>query len=103
MACAQTSDGEWEDCGFLFLVIITRLRNWGAEPPGGIRGRRTYPECLVLAPTRELASQIQAGNCFRFEPQIRRIVEQEGMPREERQTMMFSATFPSNIQRSFSL
>jgi len=33
-----------------------------------------------------------------FEPQIRRIVEQEGMS-TERQTMMFSATFPPNIQR----
>ena len=33
-----------------------------------------------------------------FEPQIRRIVEQEGMP-TERQTFMFSATFPSEIQR----
>jgi ATP-dependent RNA helicase DDX3X len=35
-----------------------------------------------------------------FEPQIRRIVQQEGMPNsDERQTMMFSATFPSEIQR----
>lgn len=35
-----------------------------------------------------------------FEPQIRRIVEEEGMPQvDKRQTMMFSATFPSNIQR----
>lgn len=35
-----------------------------------------------------------------FEPQIRRIVEQEGMPQSgDRQTMMFSATFPPNIQR----
>mmetsp|Transcript_4062 Transcript_4062/g.7133 ORF Transcript_4062/g.7133 Transcript_4062/m.7133 type:complete len:240 (-) Transcript_4062:12-731(-) len=33
-----------------------------------------------------------------FEPQIRRIVEQEDMPRE-RQTFMFSATFPREIQR----
>ncbi len=35
-----------------------------------------------------------------FEPQIRRIVEQEGMPScsEGRQTLMFSATFPSDIQ-----
>lgn len=33
-----------------------------------------------------------------FEPQIRRIVQEEGMPRE-RQTFMFSATFPSEIQR----
>ena len=35
-----------------------------------------------------------------FEPQIRRIVEQEDMPRgDARQTMMFSATFPHDIQR----
>jgi ATP-dependent RNA helicase DDX3X len=33
-----------------------------------------------------------------FEPQIRRIVEQCDMPRE-RQTMMFSATFPKEIQK----
>lgn len=33
-----------------------------------------------------------------FEPQIRRIVEQEDMPRERR-TFMFSATFPKDIQR----
>lgn len=37
---------------------------------------------------------------FSVEPQIRRIVEESGMPdRQDRQTMMFSATFPSNIQR----
>ena len=35
-----------------------------------------------------------------FEPQIRRIVEESGMPQGvDRQTMMFSATFPANIQR----
>ncbi|CAK0783317.1 DEAD-box ATP-dependent RNA helicase 52B [Coccomyxa viridis] len=35
-----------------------------------------------------------------FEPQIRRIVEQEDMPRSgERQTLLFSATFPKEIQR----
>ena len=33
-----------------------------------------------------------------FEPQIRRIVQEEAMP-AERQTFMFSATFPSEIQR----
>jgi len=165
MACAQTGSGKTG--GFLFPIIITMLRNGGTEPEGGIRGRRTYPECLVLAPTRELASQIQdeaqkflyctgiasvvvyggadvrdqlrqiergcdllvatpgrlvdliergrlsMENCkflvldeadrmldMGFEPQIRRIVEQEGMPHGEgRQTMMFSATFPANIQR----
>ena len=37
-----------------------------------------------------------------FEPQIRRIVEQDNMPRMgERQTMMFSATFPKEIQVRF--
>lgn len=36
-----------------------------------------------------------------FEPQIRRIVEQDTMPRVgDRQTMMFSATFPKEIQVS---
>jgi ATP-dependent RNA helicase DDX3X len=35
-----------------------------------------------------------------FEPQIRRIVQQEGMPQApDRQTLMFSATFPKQIQR----
>mmetsp|Transcript_59435 Transcript_59435/g.145465 ORF Transcript_59435/g.145465 Transcript_59435/m.145465 type:complete len:651 (-) Transcript_59435:71-2023(-) len=35
-----------------------------------------------------------------FEPQIRRIVEESGMRQgDDRQTMMFSATFPPNIQR----
>ena len=33
-----------------------------------------------------------------FEPQIRRIVQEENMPRD-RQTFMFSATFPVEIQR----
>ena len=34
-----------------------------------------------------------------FEPQIRRIVEQDTMPKMgERQTLMFSATFPKEIQ-----
>ena len=35
-----------------------------------------------------------------FEPQIRQLVEQRDMPRTgERQTMLFSATFPKEIQR----
>lgn len=34
-----------------------------------------------------------------FEPQIRRIVEQDRMPPSgERQTLMFSATFPKEMQ-----
>ena len=39
-----------------------------------------------------------------FEPQIRRIVEQDAMPScGKRQTMMFSATFPKEIQVGFRL
>ena len=35
-----------------------------------------------------------------FEPEIRKVVEQFGMPKNaDRQTLMFSATFPEEIQR----
>jgi ATP-dependent RNA helicase DDX3X len=152
--------------GFLFPIIMMMLKTGGSPPPPDAR-RRIYPTALVLAPTRELASQIHdearkfcyctgiASVCIYggadvreqlrqlergcdlliatpgrlvdliergrlsmesvkflcldeadrmldmgFEPQIRRIVEQEGMPMvEDRQTMLFSATFPPNIQR----
>lgn len=165
MACAQTGSGK--TAGFLFPIIMTMIRNGGSEPPPSGARRRVYPEALVLAPTRELASQIHeeakrfsygtgiATVCvyggaevrdqirqidrgcdlliatpgrlvdliergrlamdivkflvldeadrmldLGFEPQIRRIVEEEGMPRgNDRQTMMFSATFPPNIQK----
>jgi hypothetical protein len=34
-----------------------------------------------------------------FEPQIRQVVQQRDMPaKQQRQTLMFSATFPSQIQ-----
>lgn len=37
-----------------------------------------------------------------FEPQIRRIVDQDTMPKAgDRQTLMFSATFPKEIQVSY--
>lgn len=39
-----------------------------------------------------------------FEPQIRKIVEQNGMSdSSQRQTLMFSATFPNEIQVSSAL
>lgn len=164
MACAQTGSGK--TAGFLFPIIMSMIKNGGQEPPDASR-RRSYPEALVMAPTRELAQQIheealrfcyatgiapvvvyggaevreqlrliergcdllvatpgrlvdliergrigmenvrflvldEADRCLDmgFEPQIRCIVEECGMPpSEHRQTMMFSATFPSNIQR----
>lgn len=139
-----------------------------AEPQGAGygRSRKAYPTALILAPTRELVSQIHEEArkfCYRswvrpavvyggadinqqlrqiergcdllsatpgrlvdliergrislaniqylvldeadrmldmgFEPQIRRIVQGEDMPGvQERQTLMFSATFPRDIQ-----
>lgn len=169
MACAQTGSGKTA----AFLVpILNQIFERGpviAAQANGQRqyGRRKqYPLALVLAPTRELATQIydeakkfayrsrvrpcvvyggadvrqQMQDLERgchllvatpgrlvdmlergkiglehcnflvldeadrmldmgFEPQIRRIVEQDAMPKTgERQTLMFSATFPKEIQ-----
>ncbi|CAL4082064.1 unnamed protein product, partial [Meganyctiphanes norvegica] len=167
MACAQTGSGKTA----AFLVPI--LNQIYEEGPVQIknnnpRGRnKQYPLALVLAPTRELATQIydesrkfsyrarvrpcvvyggadvvsQMRDLSRgchllvatpgrladmidrgkigldyckylvldeadrmldmgFEPQIRRIVEEDNMPPVgTRQTLMFSATFPKEIQR----
>ncbi|KAF3843679.1 hypothetical protein F7725_002528 [Dissostichus mawsoni] len=126
----------------------------GGQDSGRYGRRKQYPLAMILAPTRELASQIydearkfayrsrvrccvvyggaDIGQQIRelergchlvvatpgrlvdiflvldeadrmldmgFEPQIRRIVEQDTMPPKGiRQTMMFSATFPKEIQ-----
>ncbi|KAH0543512.1 DEAD-box ATP-dependent RNA helicase [Glutinoglossum americanum] len=171
MACAQTGSGKTG--GFLFPILSQAFIN-GPSPvvnqPGGNYGygrqRKAYPTSLILAPTRELVSQIydesrkfayrswvrpcvvyggadigiQLRSIERgcdllvatpgrlvdliergrislqnikylvldeadrmldmgFEPQIRRIVEGEDMPGVQgRQTLMFSATFPRDIQ-----
>ncbi|KAL6156114.1 DEAD-box ATP-dependent RNA helicase [Exserohilum turcicum] len=169
MACAQTGSGKTG--GFLFPILAQAFQNGPSPPPptaqGGYgRQRKAYPTSLVLAPTRELVSQIfdearkfayrswvrpcvvyggaDIGSQLRqiergcdllvatpgrlvdliergrislasikylvldeadrmldmgFEPQIRRIVEGEDMPPVAgRQTLMFSATFPRDIQ-----
>lgn len=164
MACAQTGSGK--TAAFL-LPIINRILEDGPSPDYYCFGRPCYPMALVLAPTRELASQIYdeaikfsyrsvvkpvvvygganpmqqmeeikhgchilvatpgrlvdmvergriAFNNVKclvldeadrmldmgFEPQIRRIVESEDMPRVgQRQTLMFSATFPQKVQQ----
>lgn len=172
MACAQTGSGKTG--GFLFPLFSELFSKGPAPqedenssvPPGYGRSRKAYPTVLILAPTRELVSQIYAegkkfgyrswvkscvvyggadiGSQLRqiergcdllvatpgrlvdlierarismeqvrylvldeadrmldmgFEPQIRRIVEQEGMPGvQDRTTLMFSATFPRDIQ-----
>ncbi|KAI1188254.1 DEAD-domain-containing protein [Nemania serpens] len=169
MACAQTGSGKTG--GFLFPILsqsfITGPSPVPANAAGGYgRQRKAYPTSLILAPTRELVSQIydesrkfayrswvrpcvvyggaDIGSQLRqiergcdllvatpgrlvdliergrislqnikylvldeadrmldmgFEPQIRRIVEGEDMPNvQNRQTLMFSATFPRDIQ-----
>jgi superfamily II DNA/RNA helicase len=174
MSCAQTGSGK--TAAFVLPVLHQMLLMGGPAPPpsssgvGGIssRSRCSYPTYLILAPTRELASQIFSecrkfcyGTSIRaaviyggsentreqlravenqvdivvatpgrlldfidrgrihlanvrfltldeadrmldmgFEPQIRQIVENCDMPAAgQRQTLMFSATFPREIQR----
>ncbi|KAF8159855.1 ATP-dependent RNA helicase ded-1 [Crassisporium funariophilum] len=170
MACAQTGSGKTG--GFLFPILSASFQVGPRAPPeqaggqGYGRSRKAYPTALILAPTRELVSQIheearkfayrswvrpavvyggadinqQLRSIERgcdllsatpgrlvdliergrislanikylvldeadrmldmgFEPQIRRIVQGEDMPgTSERQTLMFSATFPRDIQ-----
>ncbi|PSS22734.1 hypothetical protein M430DRAFT_56629 [Amorphotheca resinae ATCC 22711] len=169
MACAQTGSGKTG--GFLFPILSQAFQTGPSAPPAGAGGsfgrqRKAYPTSLILAPTRELVSQIfdesrkfayrswvrpcvvyggaDIGSQLRqiergcdllvatpgrlvdliergrislcnikylvldeadrmldmgFEPQIRRIVEGEDMPGvQNRQTLMFSATFPRDIQ-----
>ncbi|KAF9098799.1 DEAD-box ATP-dependent RNA helicase [Mortierella sp. AD031] len=167
MACAQTGSGKTG--GFLFPILSELFKRGPSAVPGNTgmsRSRKAYPSTLILAPTRELASQIweesrkfsyrswvrscvvyggaDIGQQLRqidrgcdmltatpgrlvdliergrvslanvqylvldeadrmldmgFEPQIRRLVEKEDMPGvNERHTLMFSATFPRDIQ-----
>ena len=167
MACAQTGSGKTG--GFLFPILSQAYKNGPSgnqASGGGFRQRKAFPTSLILAPTRELVSQIydearkfayrswvrpcvvyggaDIGTQLRsiergcdllvatpgrlvdliergrislssikylvldeadrmldmgFEPQIRRIVEGEDMPNvQDRQTLMFSATFPRDIQ-----
>ncbi|OTB05796.1 hypothetical protein M426DRAFT_72647 [Hypoxylon sp. CI-4A] len=169
MACAQTGSGKTG--GFLFPILSQAFQTGPSAVPAGTGGgygrqRKAYPTSLILAPTRELVSQIydesrkfayrswvrpcvvyggaDIGSQLRqiergcdllvatpgrlvdllergrislqnikylvldeadrmldmgFEPQIRRIVEGEDMPGvQNRQTLMFSATFPRDIQ-----
>jgi ATP-dependent RNA helicase DDX3X len=165
MACAQTGSGK--TAAFLFPIIAKLVGNITGSSIDYHR-RVCYPSALVLAPTRELACQIE-DECRKFcaktglrslvvyggspmvhqlrsletygcdilvatpgrlvdiidknkislsrirylvldeadrmldmgfEPQIRKIVEQRDMPQKgQRRTLMFSATFPKEIQQ----
>ncbi|KAH3680983.1 hypothetical protein WICPIJ_008033 [Wickerhamomyces pijperi] len=167
MACAQTGSGKTG--GFLFPILSQSFLNGPSavpEPTTHFSKNKAYPTALVLAPTRELVSQIydeakkftyrswvrptvayggaDIGSQIReiergcdllvatpgrlsdlldrgkvslanikylvldeadrmldmgFEPQIRQIVQGCDMPGvEDRQTLLFSATFPRDIQ-----
>ncbi|CAG9575876.1 unnamed protein product [Danaus chrysippus] len=164
MACAQTGSGK--TAAFLVPILNQMYEAGPVKNAGPYLKRKQYPLGLVLAPTRELATQIydearkfayrsRVRPCvvyggssildqFRelergchllvatpgrlvdmltrgrvaldhcrhlvldeadrmldmgFEPQIRKIVEGHNMPKTgERQTLMFSATFPKQIQ-----
>lgn len=165
MACAQTGSGK--TAAFLVPILNQIYESGPRAPPANTSGKRKhFPLGLVLAPTRELATQIYdearkfayrsrmrpavvyggsnivdqmreldrgchllvatpgrlvdmlgrgkigLHNCrylvldeadrmldMGFEPQIRRIVQEDTMPPTgERQTLMFSATFPKEIQ-----
>lgn len=59
------------------------------------RGRVAL-DCVQFLTLDEADRMLDMG----FEPQIRKIVEEEDMPgTSHRQTLMFSATFPEEIQR----
>ncbi|XP_045060754.1 probable ATP-dependent RNA helicase DDX4 [Desmodus rotundus] len=162
MACAQTGSGK--TAAFLLPILAHMMRD-------GVTASRfrelQEPQCLVVAPTRELANQIflearkfSFGTCVRavviyggtqfghsvrqivqgcnvlcatpgrlmdviskekiglsqvrylvldeadrmldmgFGPEMKRLMSCPGMPpKEQRQTLMFSATFPEEIQR----
>lgn len=57
MACAQTGSGK--TAGFLFPVIAVMLKTGSTPMPEGMKSSRgAYISALILAPTRELATQI---------------------------------------------
>lgn len=53
--------------GFLFPILMAMIKAGGQENPDSNGRRRTYPEALILAPTRELAQQIyEEGKRFAY-------------------------------------
>ncbi|MEQ2172719.1 hypothetical protein GOODEAATRI_024124 [Goodea atripinnis] len=112
MACAQTGSGKTLMVGGVAASCFSETQE---------------PEAIIVAPTRELINQIylearkfahgyvvglskvrylvldEADRMLDmgFEPDMRRLVGSPGMPsKENRQTLMFSATYPEDIQRS---
>ena len=61
MCCAQTGSGK--TCAFLLPVVISLAKNQSADDmmpdSADLYRQPVKPKCIVLAPTRELASQIE--------------------------------------------
>ena len=73
MACAQTGSGKTG--GFLFPTITAMCKRGAIRPPDGGRSRMPYPNCLIMAPTRELASQIfEEARKFCYRTGVRPVV-----------------------------
>jgi len=76
MACAQTGSGK--TAAFCF-PIISGLLKAGSQPTG--RQRKALPAALILAPTRELTSQIyEEARKFSYQSGIRPVVIYGGAP-----------------------
>lgn len=70
MACAQTGSGK--TCAFMVPCLESLLRSGPPQTPSTGRRPKPMPCGLVLAPTRELASQIHAESAkFAFQTGIR--------------------------------
>lgn len=82
MACAQTGSGK--TAAFCFPIIASMLR--GGYVPGG-RNRKAFPAALILAPTRELTSQInEEARKFTYQTGIRPVVIYGGAPVQQQVT-----------------
>lgn len=76
MACAQTGSGK--TVAFCFPIMADMLKR-GFESRG--RGRKAFPQALVLAPTRELTSQIfDEARKFTYQSGIKPVVVYGGAP-----------------------
>jgi hypothetical protein len=76
MACAQTGSGK--TAAFCF-PIISGLMKMNYQPTG--RQRKALPAALILAPTRELTSQIyEEARKFSYQSGIRPVVIYGGAP-----------------------
>lgn len=78
MACAQTGSGK--TAAFCFPIIASMLMK-GYQPSGGRNSRKALPGALVLAPTRELTSQIyDEARKFTYMTGLRPVVIYGGAP-----------------------